>query len=185
MRMLRRGFVRRWRLAVGAIGGVGAALVTLPSCEVAMPFRGPWYSSGDGVTLPGVGEEVMVGVTNAVLGGPNRDAFDESSRRVVESLPTHDGFIGYSLRTRVLGSEVWTMTVWRDKAALDAFVRSPVHRSAMREGMSAITAAKFLRMPWPTKSVPPRWSEVLERLKTVEPMDSGEATGAGEKPTGP
>lgn len=66
------------------------------------------------------------------------------------------------------------MTVWRDEAALDAFVRSPVHRAAMREATASLASARFLRMEWPTTEVPPRWSEILKRLEAVPEKSYGD-----------
>jgi hypothetical protein len=34
-----------------------------------------------------------------------------------------------------------------------------------------VTSARFLRFEWPTRSVPPSWDEVLERLKNAEVVD--------------
>lgn len=144
------------------------AAVGLSGCQLATPFRGPGYSSREGVTLPGAHVTVWVGITNAQVDGRTRGVFDEYTRKVVRSLPEHDGFIGHSLRSRVLGNEVWTMTVWRDEAALDAFVSSPSHRSAMREGLAPVIRARFLRFELAASAVPPAWSEVLGRLEGVE-----------------
>lgn len=120
---------------------------------------------------------MIIGVTNATLDGSKRALFDQHTRNVVRSLPSHDGFIGSSVRTRLMGNEVWTMTVWRDEAALDSFVRSPVHVEAIRKGLPAVIEAKFARFSWPAESVPPKWGEIIERLKTVEPI----AYGAGAR----
>ena len=59
------------------------------------------------------------------------------------------------------------MTLWRDQAALEAFVRSPEHRSAIGRGMPAVTAARFLRFGWPAAEPPPTWAQVEARLAEV------------------
>jgi hypothetical protein len=61
------------------------------------------------------------------------------------------------------------MTVWRDKASLDAFVRSEVHTEAIRMGMPAVKTAQFLRFEWPAQDVPPSWGEVERRLSSPDP----------------
>lgn len=151
-------------LIAAALGLTGAALA---GCELATPFTGDGYRSGTGVTLPSAGDEVAVGVTHAVLDGNRREAFDEATRNVIASLPGLDGYIGHSVRARVLGNEVWTMTVWRDAEALDAFVRSPAHRAAMASGLPAVKRAQFMRLTWPTATAPPSWDEILVRLLDV------------------
>lgn len=170
-----------------AFSGVGlvilAALKALTGCQLATPFRGDGYSSRRGVTLDGVGDTVTVGLTNATLDGSRRRAFDDYTQRVVASLPGTPGYIGHSIRTRVLGNEVWTMTVWKDEASLDAFVRSPTHREAIRLGMPAVASAKFHRYTIPVGEVPPSWSDVMAVLEKVEARQYGPTSpdsGSGE-----
>ncbi len=167
--------------------GAGAALLVCASvasvmglggCALASPFRGPGYSSREGVVLPGVGETVWVGITNAQVDRATRRVFDDHTRKVIDGLPASDGFVGYSLRSRILGNEVWTMTVWRDEEALDGFVSSSVHRAAMREGMSPVIRAKFLRFELPSDAVPMSWDEVLVRLDDVAFVNYGQSENA-------
>lgn len=160
---------RRWRpWAAGALTvSMIAALFGLLSCEVSTPFRGPGYSRGRGVTLVDAGPEVVVALTHATLDGRTRGLFDLSTQKVLDSIVESPGLIGYSVRTRVLGNEVWTMTVWRDEAALDAFAGSAAHREAIRMGMPAVIDAQFHRMMVPASEVPPTWSAVKRVLKEV------------------
>lgn len=165
----------RLRTLLVPIGGFVAAVPFLASCQMAAPFKGPGYTPGKGVTLPGATDTVWIGLTNAQLDGSNRAAFDDYTNRVIRDLPNREGHIGHSVRTRVFGNEVWTMTVWRDEAALNAFVRAPVHREAMREGISAVKSARFARFAWPASQVPPSWDEAKRRLSEVEPVTYGAA----------
>ncbi len=179
---------RRLRVSAALLAVLGAAagLFALSSCEMSTRFAGAGYTKGKGVTLPGVGDTVVVGVTHAVLDPDNRRAFDEHTRRVVRSLPELDGYIGHSLRTRVLGHEVWTMTVWKDDASLNAFVRASTHRTAIREGLSGVRQAQFLRMEIPVDQVPPTWDDILERLKGVPVVDyAARAASAAPRPASP
>jgi heme-degrading monooxygenase HmoA len=170
---------RRVWLVLGGSLVVVAAL--LPSCTVSTPFGGAGYSKSKGVTLPDAPEYVVVGVTHAALRGRFAGTFREQTLRVLDTMDTHDGAIGHSARFRVLGKEAWTMSVWRDEAALDAFVRSPVHRTAMREGTPAMSSAKFMRFTWPAKDVPPTWAAVLEKLQSVDAVEYAQSP-ATERP---
>ncbi|MFN5946808.1 MAG: antibiotic biosynthesis monooxygenase family protein [Phycisphaerae bacterium] len=165
----------RLRTLLVPIGGFVAAVPFLASCQMAAPFKGPGYTPGKGVTLPGATDTVWIGLTNAQLDGSNRAVFDDYTNRVIRDLPSREGHIGHSVRTRVFGNEVWTMTIWRDEAALNAFVRAPVHREAMREGISAVKSARFARFAWPASQVPPSWTEAKRRLSEVEPVTYGAA----------
>jgi heme-degrading monooxygenase HmoA len=151
------------------------AMTTLPSCEVATPFRGPGYARPDGVILPGAGPTVWVAVTYAVLDNSSRGTFDDYSRKVVESLPQNDGYIGHSVRAKLLGNKMWTMTVWRDEPSLNSFVRSPLHREAVRKGLGGVLRGKFLRFEHPTDAAPPSWDEVLAQMHAIEYIEYGSA----------
>jgi heme-degrading monooxygenase HmoA len=145
-----------------------AVLLPIPAvtgCTLAKPFSGPGYERGKGVTLPGAGETVVVGLTYAKLDPATRGPFDDNRVRVVEDLARNAGFIGYSIRTRVFGNEVWTMTVWQSHGALDAFVESQAHQRGVREGMPAVTAARFARIELPRREIPLSWDRALEVLE--------------------
>jgi len=141
------------------------AIATLASgCSLATPFKsGPAAFQHEG--------SVFIGVTNARVEGGNRRAFDKHTRLVIRSLGTHEGYMGHSVRSRLLGNEVWTMTVWKDEASLDRFVRSPVHREAMREGTPQVLTAKFDRFEWPSLDSRPTWTAILKRLESVEAVE--------------
>lgn len=170
---------RRWKLiitgAAACLAGLGGVL-GLSGCEVAMPVRGPGFDARQGVTLAGAGETVIVAVTHAVLDAKTRGAFDDSTRKVAASLPQQPGFIAYSLRTRLFGDEVWTMTMWVNEEAVDGFTASPVHVRAIRDGMPAVKTAQFLRFEWPSRGAAPSWEEIKRRLAS-EPVIDYRAAG--------
>lgn len=157
-------------VVVGGVGGA-AACAALASCGVATPFRGTGWSASRGVTLPDAGPTVWVGVTNALLDGAKRGPFDRHTRLVLASLPDQEGYIGHSVRGRILGHEVWTMTVWRDADVLEAFIESAVHVEAIRQGLPAVRRAKFVRFEWPADRVPPAWADVLTRLDAATAIE--------------
>ncbi len=133
-------------------------------CSAATPFKKSTSSSLHHGS-------VYIGVTNAIVEGGNRREFDDHTRRVIKNLPQNEGYLGHSVRSRILGNEVWTMTVWKDEASLDRFVRSSIHREAMREGTPQVLSAKFDRFTWPSFDPQPSWSLILTRLESVEPVD--------------
>jgi len=164
---------RRVWLFVG--GGLVVALATLPCCTVTTPFAGAGYSKSKGVTLPDAPEHVVVGVTHALLHERFGGTFKEHTLRVLDSMETHNGAIGHAARFRLFGKEVWTVSVWRDEQGLNSFVRSPIHREAMRAGSPAMVSAQFLRFTWPAKDLPPPWSVVLDKLQQADVTDYAQA----------
>ena len=145
------------------IGLVAGAFALLGGCTISTPFKGPGYDRDDGVTGDRSGATVVVALTHAVL-GPERRNFDRGVDRVVDSLAQQPGLIGSSLRRELFGNEAWTMTVWRDAAALDAFVRSSVHQQAIRDGAGDLAGANFSRFELPAAALPIDWETALDYL---------------------
>lgn len=151
---------RRAMLMITVLALFGGLAIFLTSCAVSQPVRGPGvsgFANREGATI-------WVAVTHATLRSEGRKKFMAHSRRVEQSLETQDGFIGYSLRMVPLGDEVWTLTAWRDEAALDAFVDDTVHRAAMDRAMPAMAAARFTRFEIGATEWPVSWDEAIERL---------------------
>lgn len=159
-----------WLPAVAACTAL-CLFLPLTGCRLATPFAGTGYSSEGGVTLPDARDTAWIAITHAELIADKRAKFDEYTDLVVSSLPDNDGYIGHSIRARILGNKVWTLTVWRDEAALNAFVRSPKHRKAMRLGLSGVARAQFLRMELPLDAVPPSWKKIDNLLQKTEFVD--------------
>ena len=138
-------------------GGLWVWLLGL-GCTVSSPFRGP----GTAGLEPG--REVVLSLTHANLDPHLRGPFDKATRRVVQGLPGQAGFVGYSVRRRLGGADVWTMTVWRDESALEAFLASDLHRDALRAGRPALVSGRTLRLKVTAGSLPMRWKEAEARL---------------------
>jgi len=155
-------FRRILRVLLVAAGVVGLQAC---SCTFARPFEGPGFDSDRGVTLKGVGDTVIVGLTTAsVKDGDDHNLFHDRADAVFESLEGMDGFIGYSARQTLDGSQVWTMTAWRDEEALWAFVASPVHAKAIDDAYDTMKSSTFATIEVPAKDLPLSWDKALELL---------------------
>lgn len=130
----------------------------LGGCAVGMPYRD--LSGG----RPPAGPTRVVALTHAVLDGAKRGPFDRGSAEVIRSLPAQPGIVGYALRTKPFGNEVWTMTVWEDEASRAAFVRAPVHMAAIRAGSGAILQGRFAHVEVPAQEAPLPWPKALAVL---------------------
>ena len=149
------------------IAVIASALAVLGGCTISTPFKGPGYNRGAGVAFDQSTDTVVVALTHAVV-GKDRDNFDRGVSRVVDSLAQQPGLIGYSLRRELFGNEAWTLTVWRDEASLDAFVRSSAHQQAIRSGAAELVAANFRRLELPASEIPIDWEHALEYLATSQ-----------------
>lgn len=117
------------------------ALCVLSGCStlaLAKPFAWPGLDARQGRLIASSSPSVILAITHAELIGAHRAAFDAAADRVLALLPQQSGLVGYSVRSRLVGHEVWTATVWVDEAAVDAFVRSPAHLAAVRDGAVAL-----------------------------------------------
>ena len=76
-----------------------------------------------------------------------------------------DGCAGVALNTSLPRKTFFTLSAWRDRAALDAFVRSEPHRSLMRRFHPAMADAAFVFWNVPAGQLPPSWPQAMDRLK--------------------
>ncbi|MEM7308759.1 MAG: antibiotic biosynthesis monooxygenase [Planctomycetota bacterium] len=149
-------------LATGGLLGLVGLFV--PSCTIATPFAGPGYARRTGVQLQTPRDTVVLALTSAVLDRAERAPFDRAIGEVADAMPAVDGLVGFSFRKQLFGRRAWTMSVWEDDAALDAFLRSDVHSSAMRAGGPATVEFRFYSAPIPASEVPLPWSRALALL---------------------
>jgi hypothetical protein len=130
-------------------------------CAYTAPYRriGEPPSASMGTVRPAV-----VAVTEVEHRRGRFRPFFADTKQVLAELPGQDGLLGYSFRIQVIGRMAWTLTVWRDYAALDAFVRSPAHRSAVLRSADTTQATKFLTYEAAVAELPPTWPNALRRL---------------------
>jgi heme-degrading monooxygenase HmoA len=76
-----------------------------------------------------------------------------------------DGVVGMSLDTDIRHRTFFTLSAWRDREALNSFVRSEPHRSLMRRYHPAMADAKFVFWDMQRDQLPPAWPDAQERLK--------------------
>ncbi|AOF82336.1 antibiotic biosynthesis monooxygenase family protein [Methyloversatilis sp. RAC08] len=109
-------------------------------------------------------DTVVLVLTHIIVDGARRDEFDRQTRRVIDSMSTQPGLIGYSARRELFGNEAWTMSVWASDAARARFVRSAVHQEAIAKSESAIVTVRLKRLNMARKDVPRDWAAALELL---------------------
>ena len=72
-----------------------------------------------------------------------------------------DGLIGYSLLARPLAKTFYTLSVWRDEAALSAFVRTAPHARTMDIMPHHMGQSRFVKRPIKGHEIPPSWDDAL------------------------
>ena len=92
-----------------------------------------------------------------------------------------EGLVGYTLRAKPLARRYWTLSVWTDRSALEAFMRTPPHVGVMGSLKPFMATTKFVQWQITAADGRPSWSEALERLASLrtEGEGSGPATPPG------
>lgn len=135
-------------------------------CTLSRPVSGPGYDRSQKRFKHPAGSELVVAVTNARLHYWRRGPFDRYTQEVYAKMDTHEGYLGGAIKREIFGREVWTFTVWRDKAALKKFVHSAGHLNAMYMAMEAIEVMRSVDFLHPSGNAL-TWNVVLERIEKV------------------
>jgi hypothetical protein len=66
--------------------------------------------------------------------------------------------------------QYWTLSVWEDETALQAFVAENPHSDIMSAMARDMGATQFVRWHLQGSSVPPTWDEALRRIEENEAL---------------
>lgn len=150
-----------WPFAIAFLGGLSGC----SNLALSKPFEWPGLDARQGRLVGSSSDSVILVITHAELIGTHRTDFDRGADQVLAMLPAQPGLVGYSVRSRLIGHEVWTATVWIDEASINAFVRSPEHIAAVRQGAPAVKNVQYHRVKIPVSELPLNWSRVLAELQ--------------------
>lgn len=84
--------------------------------------------------------------------------------QVAKQLASAQGLLGYSVLTRPLSKRFWTLSAWKDDAALRAFVQYPPHVRIMTALIPHMEQTKFLRWIVKGSQLPLGWDDALRRF---------------------
>lgn len=84
--------------------------------------------------------------------------------QVAKQLASAQGLLGYSVLTRPLSKRFWTLSAWKDDAALRAFVQYPPHVHIMTALIPHMEQTKFLRWIVKGSQLPLGWDDALRRF---------------------
>ena len=92
-------------------------------------------------------------------------AFVRMSSQVEQQLLRTTGLVRYGLRADFFHRRFWTLSVWTDLDAIQAFVRGEPHQTAVaRFAAWAGEGAAFVQ--WSSGDAAPGWEEALLRLRS-------------------
>ena len=84
--------------------------------------------------------------------------------QVVKQLASAEGVLGYSVLARPLSKQFWTLSTWKDDAALRTFVQYPPHLHIMTALAPHMGETKFVRWTVKGSELPLRWDDALRRF---------------------
>ena len=84
--------------------------------------------------------------------------------QVTKQLASAEGVLGYSALARPLSKQFWTLSVWKDDAALRTFVQCPPHVRIMNALAPHMGETKFVRWTLKGSELPLSWEGALRRL---------------------
>ena len=79
-----------------------------------------------------------------------------------------EGALGVSLDTDVPHRTFFTLSAWRDRDALNAFVRAEPHVTTMRRYHPRMSDARFVFWTAEAGALPPPWADVRGRLSEAQ-----------------
>lgn len=121
----------------------------------------PWITIGE---PPARGEVVVMASRFRVRGYRHVLPFFLDAMRIHAQVRRADGALGVSLVAHPLRGEFATLSVWRDRDALDAMVRTEPHRAVMGRYKTAMADPRFTFWTLPSGAAAPDWAEADRRL---------------------
>jgi quinol monooxygenase YgiN len=86
--------------------------------------------------------------------------------QVTKQLASADGVLGYSVLARPLSKQFWTLSAWKNDAALRAFVQHPPHVRIMTALNPHMGETKFVRWTVKGSELPLLWEDALNRFSS-------------------
>jgi heme-degrading monooxygenase HmoA len=134
-------------------------MLGLGGCAISTPFpqweAKPSASNEDAVVLV---------LTRIVVNTEKREEFDRQTSRVLDSIRSQPGLIGFSARRELFGNQGWTLSAWASDDARAQFVRSTVHQEAIAKSAPAIVSIELKRLTMARNKLPANWTQALALL---------------------
>lgn len=83
--------------------------------------------------------------------------------RITSQLERSSGLMAYSLNAELFTGRFWTLSVWENESALQAFVHAAPHVETMRTLIPHMGPTRFVRWTVRGAHLPVRWDEALRR----------------------
>jgi quinol monooxygenase YgiN len=91
-------------------------------------------------------------------------AFLRASMDIRRQLRKADGLLGYGLDAKLVQRTFWTLSVWRDADALDAFARTDPHAARVRQVRPLMNTTTFVTWATTGDQLPVTWDQARSRV---------------------
>jgi heme-degrading monooxygenase HmoA len=140
-------------------------ILSLTDCKIATPFMGENYGRKlkQGIDP---NQKVILVITHAKLDKTkNTSLFWRNVDTVKKDILEKPGFIGFSIRRKLFGDEVWTMSAWEDETSLENFIYTHSHEKAIEQSSDTLELNHSVRIELPRKMIPIPWEEAERELE--------------------
>ena len=124
----------------------------------------PWTSVGD---LDAATEYVVMATRFEVTGRRHLLGITGSTQQLWQALPSTVGLVGHQFDVSPVRGTLSTLTAWRDRDSLDAFVRGPVHAWLVKRTRRLMSGSIFADWVSLGADLPPAWATANERLEAA------------------
>jgi quinol monooxygenase YgiN len=130
----------------------------------------PWTATSE---MEAGGEYVVMASHLPLRSVTSTLRFFRAVAAVRKQLRSAEGLVGYTLRAKPLARDYWTLSVWTDRAALQAFMRTSPHHGVMSSLKPFMRPTKFVQWHITASDARPTWSEALEHLASLRSDEEG------------
>lgn len=125
-------------------------------------MKSPWKTLG---TLDADAEYLVLASSIPPKSVSSTWSMFRGSRAIRRQLLVADGVIGFSMLAEPMRKKYATLSVWRDEAALDAFVNAMPHAELMSDLSPSMDEPTFVRWTISGRDGTPSWDDALDRLR--------------------
>ncbi|MDJ0833645.1 MAG: hypothetical protein QNJ69_09010 [Gammaproteobacteria bacterium] len=137
--------------------------ILLSGCAMSTPSNQPNQQVDDIV----MDRNYHVVVTHAIMNNDSddRELFWNHVEAVEASLASSPGIVNFSKRVKLFSNEAWTLTVWEDEDAIDAFRSNASHGRAIAAADQVLIDARFARFMVRGEELPVSWDLAINQLE--------------------
>lgn len=137
----------------------------------------PW-STAKGPPLEDTADLVVMASWLQLRSMRDVPAFLWAALRIRRQMLDSPGVLGVSLIAKPVKRTFWTLSAWRDQAALSATVGRQPHRDVMKRFHPKLAGSRFITWTAPASALPPSWPEALRRLDGPDSESEKKGTGS-------